>query len=373
MTAERGPALGAAVPLEARVRVLLAAALPIAAIVGCFVCIWFGVSTIALDLPHVSAAFPAAPHALDGNRHLLVASVVADGGDPYSIDGYLYPPLGALVMIPLAALGPETGLWAWFAIKVAILAWCVIDATRGLGWPVRALALVFVATVTWVLDDMWLGNVSIAMTAAIYLAVSRDRPWAGIPLGIVVAAFAKPFVLPVLLWMLVFRRRSAISALVTAVAATGLSVIVLGSGTVAAYLDALTTATRMDLGHSLGLSGMAPQLLVPAAVAAFGLFLVLLWRSRDESSLLLWSLLIGLIAAPYVTHYSVVPVLAGIPAFARAHPSRAMLMAAVAAPVSLVAIMAATVLGLVIAFPGDVLGRLRPGTVASKPAPPLTG
>lgn len=367
MIVGREPALGPAVPLDSRVRLLVAAALPIAAIVGCIICIWFGVSTIALDLPHVSAAFPAAPHALDGVRHLQVASVVASGGDPYSIDGYLYPPLGAIVMIPLAALGPEAGLWAWFAIKLAILAWCVVDATRGLAWPVRALALVFVATLTGVLDDMWLGNVSIPMTAALYLAVSRDRPWAAIPLGIVVAAFAKPFVLPVLLWMLVFRRRSAVSTIVTAAVATGLSVLVMGPGTVRAYLDALTTATRMDLSYSAGLSGIAPQLLVPGSVAALGAFVVLLWRSRDESSLLVWSLLIGLIAAPYVTHYSVVPVLAGIPAFARTHPSRALLMAAVAAPVSLVAIMAATVLGLVIAFPLDVFGRFRrkavPGSV----------
>src|SRR6478752_7296882 len=98
-----------------RVRVLLAAALPIAAVVGCLVSIWFGLSTLAVTLPDVANAFPAAPYALDGSRHLAVANVVAAGGDPYSMAGYLYPPPGALVMLPLTALGTEAGLWAWFA------------------------------------------------------------------------------------------------------------------------------------------------------------------------------------------------------------------------------------------------------------------
>jgi hypothetical protein len=314
--------------------------------------------TIALTLGDVVAAFPAAPYALDGSRHLAVASVVAAGGDPYSVAGYLYPPPGATVMMPLAALGPETGLWAWFAIKVAIVLWCVVDATRGAGWPVRALAIAFVATLTFVLDDMWLGNVSILMTAAIYLAVSRDRPWAAIPLGICLAALAKPFLVPFLLWMLVFRRRSALSALATAAAMTVVAVVVMGPGSYRAYVEALTSATRIDLSYSMGLSGVAPALLVPASVAALAVFVILLLRSRDESSLLVWSLLVGLVAAPYVTLYSVVPVLAGMPMFARVHPSRALLFAALVAPASLVALMAATVLGLVIAFPADVFARV---------------
>jgi hypothetical protein len=53
----------------------------------------------------------------------------------------------------------------------------------------------------------------------------------------------------------------------------------------------------------------------------------------------------------------VIPVLAGIPAFARAHPTRLLLLAGVALPLSLVALMPATVVAMVIAFPGDVLRR----------------
>ena len=73
----------------------------------------------------------------------------------------------------------------------------------------------------------------------------------------------------------------------------------------------------------------------------------------------MWSLLVGLIAAPYVGHYAVIPVMAGFPLFARDHPSRALLFAAVVAPLALVALIPATLFGLVISFPSDVLRIVR--------------
>ena len=259
-----------------RIRVLVAAALPIAAVAGCLVSIWFGLRTLAVTLPDVAAAFPAARYALDGSRHLAVATVVAGGGDPYAVAGYLYPPAGAIVMIPLAALGPEAGLWAWFAIKIAIALWCVLDATRGRPALVRVLSIVVVATLLGVLDDLWLGNVSIVMTAAIYLAVSRDGPWASLPLGIVLGAFAKPFLIPFLLWMFVFRRRGAVVAVGVAAAVTLMGAVLMGPSSYRAYLDALRAATGLDLSYSLGLSGTAPGLLVPASIGALVVFAVLL-------------------------------------------------------------------------------------------------
>jgi hypothetical protein len=86
-------------------------------------------------------------------------------------------------------------------------------------------------------------------------------------------------------------------------------------------------------------------------------FLGLLWKSRDESSVLLWSLLVGLVAAPYVVQYSVVPVLAAVPFFARVHPTRTLVLAAVAAPLLPFSIMAATAVALAVAFPTDLLAR----------------
>ena len=284
--------------------------------------------------------------------------------------GYLYPPPGALVMLPLTTLGAEAGLWAWFAVKVGIALWCVLDATRGRPALVRLLAIVFVTTLLGVMDDLWLGNVSILMAASIYLAVSRDSPWAAVPLGLVIAVLGKPFLVPFLVWMVVYRRAGAVVAIGTAAGLTAVAFVLMGPATYRAYLDALTAATGMDLSYSQGLAGIAPGLLVPLSIAALVGFAALLWASRDESSLLLWSLLVGLVAAPYVTQYAVVPVLAGIPLFARSHPTRTLVLAALVVDVPVV--MAATGLILVVASPGtDVLDRIRPrGGAAPSPARP---
>ena len=176
----RGSTAADAIPTR-RSQSLAATALPVLALAGVAISIVSGLRTLAVTLPDVLSAFPGAPYALDGNRQLVIASVVLGGGDPFSVPGNLYPPPGAWLLAPLSPLGPEAGLWAWFAIKVAIAVACVVDATRGRPMWLRILALVFVGTFLGVQDDLFLGNVSILLAAAIYLAVSRDRPWAAIP------------------------------------------------------------------------------------------------------------------------------------------------------------------------------------------------
>jgi glycosyl transferase family 87 len=352
--------------LAARPRAFVATALPILAVLGVVICIVDGLRTLAATLPDVIAAFPQAPFALDGSRQLAVATVVLAGGDPYSVPGNLYPPPGAFLLTPLTPLGPEAGVWASFAIKVAIVVVCVVDATGGRRPAVRLLALAFTATSLAILDDLWLGNVSILLAAAIYLAVSRDRPWAAVPLGIGLALLAKPFIVPVVLWFLVYRRRSAVAMLGTAVIVTLLAALAMGPGVYRDYFEALRAATGIDLSYGQGLAAIAPALLIPSSVLLGALYVLLLWRSRDEASLLMWALLLGLVAAPYVVPYSIAPVFAAIPAFARAHPSRTLVLAAAVAPLALISIMAATAVALVVAFPVDVLkplrARMRTGT-----------
>jgi Glycosyltransferase family 87 len=349
-------------------RRLAVTAVSAGAVVGWAVCVWFGLRTLAIDLPVVVGSLPGAgPQAIDVGRHLTAASTLARGADPYGIGGFYYSPLGAALMIPLAATGEDVGTWVWFGLKIAIAAWCIADATRDRMWPVRIGAALFVFTSIFVLDDLWLGNVSIAVTAAVYIAVSRDRSWAAIPLGVVMAAVPKPFLIPFLAWMLVFRRSSAVWALATAAVMTLISIALIGSGAYGSYLEALTVATRSaaPFAGNLGLSDIAPSLFLPASVASLAVFAFLLWRSRDAASLLLWSLLVGVIAAPYVGHYSVVPVLAAVPAFARVHPTRTLLLVAVVAPISLVAIELAAAVGLVVAMPTDWLRGGRRVTAAS--------
>jgi hypothetical protein len=258
------------------------------------------------------------------------------------------------------------------AIKLAVLVWCLVDATRGVSITVRAGILVVGLSSIFVLDDVLLGNVAIVMAAAIYLAVSRPTAWAAIPLGLLLALVAKPFLVPFLLWMLVFRRSSALVAMGTGLLATLVGVVILGFDDYRAYLEALVTAgrTAVPFVGNHGLTSVNPALLIPATVVLIAVFGLLLWRSRDESSLLMWSLFAGLVAAPYVGLYAAVPVFAGVPAFASAHPGRVRVMAALLLPIGLFSIEAAAILGLLVAFPADLLepvaDRLR-GMVRTTP------
>ena len=324
----------------------------------------YGLAVMAVTLPEVVAAFPTVGDwAVDGHRHFLAATEAVAGRNPYAIDGFYYSPLGALSMAPLAALGPDGGIWAWMAIKLAVLAWCVADATRGLRTGFRIAAFVVVLSSVFVLDDLLLGNVAIPLGAAIYLSISRRAWWAAVPLGLVLALVAKPFLVPFVVWLIVFRRPSAVAAIGTALVATAAGVAALGIYDYRVYLEALVQAGRsaVPFAGNHGLSSLAPALVVPVSILVLAVFAVLLWRSRDESALLMWSLFAGLVAAPYVGFYAAVPVAAGLPAFARDHPRRALLLAVVL-PLGAVSMVAAAVVGLAIALPRDALPGGRPTT-----------
>ena len=284
------------------------------------------------------------------------------GRDPFLIDGFLYSPLGAWAMVPFASLGVPLGLAVFFVARLAVLSWFLHDATRSWAPPVRVAAALLTLTWVFLLDDLWMGNVSILILCAMWVAISRDRLSAGILLGIVLATVAKPLLIPFLLWMLVHRRRGLAGALVTAGIVTSLAVLVIGPASYVAYLRALTTASRTiwDFPGNLGLSATVPQLVAPASIVALAVYLVLLRRSRDESATLMWSLLVGLIAAPYVPLYAPVPVLAGVFPFVRAHPIRAAGMAAIVVPLAFFNLMLATLIAMMLAVPSDLFPRSSP-------------
>ena len=241
----------------------------------------------------------------------------------------LYPPPGALVIcrpIPRWARGPMC--WAWFALqgrhRVVVRA-----RRRNSGRPVvvRVLAIPFVATLLGVLDDLWLGNVSILMAASIYLAFSSDSPWrSAIPLGLVIAALgqALPGPVPALDGGLAPRRgprgdRDGRRAECRGIRDNW------GAGDL----------TRLP-GCAEGRDGHGPELqpgtgrhragayLIPASVFVGVVYVLLLWRSRDKS----FSFSSGRCWSAWSRHRtscltSIVPVLAAIPMFARVHPRRA--------------------------------------------------
>ena len=62
------------------------------------------------------------------NSHYFAARHVLRGESPFLAEGYIYPPLLALLMAPLGALGYLTARWVWFVFSQGCLllaAWLV--------------------------------------------------------------------------------------------------------------------------------------------------------------------------------------------------------------------------------------------------------
>ena len=102
----------------------------------------------------------------------------------------------------------------------------------------RALFVLVAVTSIPFVEDLVEGNESTWLAVAVAAIAWRgDDLRAGIPLGIVIALFAKPQLLPFVLWMLVWRRRALVGTMLAAGAATVLGAAIAGP---AMYVDWLT-------------------------------------------------------------------------------------------------------------------------------------
>ena len=346
--------------------------LRIAAGVGLALSVALGLAALAADVSQLQRVLAAGQDwAIDGHRNMAAATAFLQGADPYAVEGFLYSPLAVLALAPLAALGAIPGLALLVGLKVVLIVLCVADATRERRPWQRVVAAVVVLTWLPVLADLWMGNTEVLLGCAMYLVVAHRQPAAGLGLALVLATVAKPILLPFLLWGLLYRRPAVLTALGGALLLTVAGLVLLGSATYAAYLQALLNAGRYAVPFSgnIGLSGVAPELLLPLSALAVAGFALSLWRSRDQSATLMWALLVGLVAAPYVALYGAAHVPAGIPAYARAHPVRVLLLG-IAAPLACVNLMATTLAVLLVVTPwGDLLRGIPARRLHAVPQP----
>ena len=107
------------------------------------------------------------------------------------------------------------------------------------------------------------------------------------------------------MWAWLFRRGEVMRAIAVAAVLSLVSAFVLEFQPYVAYATALLGAGRfaVPFAGNLGLTGVAPDLALPLGLLACCAYVLLLWRSHDESTVLMWSLLVGLVAAPYVALY----------------------------------------------------------------------
>lgn len=207
---------------------------------------------------------------------------------PYGL--YLYaPPLG-IAVTPLAEADLDTGVAAWFVLRVvALMAAC---ALLPVSVPVR-LASFGVATASYpVSHDLALGNVS----TLLLLPLAMTWRWLDRPLGqaaLAVAMSVRPTVGIVLVWQLLRRQWRAVAW--AALAGLGLIALTLPFVGLGSYVDYVTVLRNMSdvtgvrVNHDLGSaaldlgagSGVARLALLGGYAIAIAAMLLSLRRDRE--------------------------------------------------------------------------------------------
>jgi len=213
-------------------------------------------------------------------------------GTPY---GFTYPPLAALLMLPLSVLP------LWFAHDVNMVVdgaiitlttwWLVRQVAPRHGWStgyVTACAVPLVCLLEPVRDTVGFGQVNLMLVGLVVLdleVLRRHSQWAGLGVGLAAAVKLTPAILVVLL--LAKRPRAALNAAVVGALAT-LAAFVAAPGTsVRFWTSALLDTSRVgrtDYASNQALSGALarladattapylPWLALVLLVGAFGLY-----------------------------------------------------------------------------------------------------
>ncbi len=307
----------------------------------------------------LGAGIAAANFGGDSGLYRRCALLLAEGQPDFC--GFLYSPLTALVARPLTWVSPNTAEVAMTLIGVAILVTGVALETREQAPVDRVLVAVAALTFAPLVYELLLGQTTLLVAAALYLVARRPDAFRnGIPFGVALALAPKPLLLPVLAWMMVWRRHSLAAALLTTLTLTGFGIALLGPGQYRAWLLVLTGVGQELVSGTFVLSLRATgnfslwplnpvTLVLACAVAAVTLWAIL----RDDPRGFVASLLAGLLLAPYSLLYAFsILLLAVKPALTFApRATRALALTANLAGAVLPVLTAWSVAGLVACLP----------------------
>jgi hypothetical protein len=162
----------------------------------------------------------------DFSIYLGAARHLADGSTPWTQAGYLYPPLTAILVLPLSGLGYVAARKAWFLLMVAALVATAMILGRVIGTSRGGVAvgLVFLAVMGLLEENLVLGqpNPLILFLLVVSLwAAQRQKP-TGEGLGIGVAAALKLWPAALAIVPLVNRRYRTVVAAGLAFVAAGI-------------------------------------------------------------------------------------------------------------------------------------------------------
>ncbi len=317
----------------------------------------FGAAVAALIASHVWS--------VDGDRDLRAALALADG--TFGQDrGYLYSPLAAAITLPVAVgLPSAVAIVGWFLGRLGILVAGVARETRGLSNPDRVLVAIAAVSFIPTIQDLMLGNNSILIAAAVAIvAWAADGYLPGLPLGLILATIPKPALIPILIWMAVFRRRALASALGSAAAFSLVGYVVLGAGAYAAWFQVLLHPYYLgtDQAGNLALGGLLPPILAGPLMLVTVVATLFALR-RGETPGFIACLCAGLLVSPYTMAYGAVLLLLALRPLVRVARASAFALAAIGsiAVVLFLPLWAGAILVMTLAVPRTAWANLHQG------------
>lgn len=256
----------------------------------------------------------------DAAAYMAAASRAAAGLPlylPLQIDGaypasglslYLYPPLFAQLIAPLAGVDPLAIGTIFVVVSFAAAAVALLAIGRAAGAPRVLLAGVIAALllIPGGFTTLVTANIEYAIVALLASAIALlpRRPMVAGAL-IAIAVLWKPLLFPLGLWLLARReRRPIVGALTLGGAAMMGSLVVGGIAPWSDYLRATANLTSMGLvGVTYSLGDLARTLVGPAALPLLALLFALMlgWLApRRPRAALLLAVTGGIFAAPVI-------------------------------------------------------------------------
>lgn len=195
------------------------------------------VASVAAVLPWLIAAGPSLRYAIDIDVYRAGAAALLDGDNLYT-RGYevgditlpfTYPPLAAMLFVPLALVPYPVALVSWTVASVVLLWWCLVivlrHAWRGSTDP-RLLAtwiLPFALVAEPVRETLGFGQINILLMTLVLIDTLAKRPW--LPRGVLIGLAAAVKLTPAVFILVFLVRREWRNAAVTFLSGVGFTLV----------------------------------------------------------------------------------------------------------------------------------------------------
>ena len=275
-------------------------------------------ASVAALLPWLIDAGPALRYAIDIDVYRAGARAFLEGDNlytrSYEVGGitlpFTYPPLAAMLFVPLALVPYPLALVTWTIASVVLLWWCLVIVLRHAAparWNHRVVAtwiLPFALLAEPVRETLGFGQINILLMALVLIDTLTKRPW--LPRGVLIGLAAAIKLTPAVFILVFLVRRQWRHAVVTFLSGVGFTLLAAAlswQNSWTYWLDTLSDTGRIggeSYASNQSLRGLLARLAergesadtllwLGLVIAALGLIIWAMVRVDD----LLWTVLLA--------------------------------------------------------------------------------